>query len=114
MPRSNVWRADGAQVTVNEDGTTTVSWLDQEVKPKENGASGWQKTIHIVAKESCPGGNNMTTNVNPNSFLSFGGTQLELPCPDRECENCVSDHRHRYDFPRGKSGKTMQMMRQCA
>lgn len=74
-------RADGAQVTVNEDGTTTVSWLDQEVKPKENGASGWQKTIHIVAKESCLGGNNMTTNVNPNSFLSFGGTQLELPQP---------------------------------
>ena len=74
-------RADGAQVTVNEDGTTTVSWLDQEVKPKENGASGWQKTIHIVAKESCLGGNNMTTNINPNSFLSFGGTQLELPQP---------------------------------
>ena len=74
-------RADGAQVTVNEDGTTTVSWLDQEVKPKENGASGWQKTIHIVAKESCLGGNNMTTNVNQNSFLSFGGTQLELPQP---------------------------------
>ena len=63
------------------DGTTTVSWLDQEVKPKENGASGWQKTIHIVAKESCLGGNNMTTNVNRNSFLSFGGTQLELPQP---------------------------------
>ena len=74
-------REDGAQVTVNEDGTTTISWLDQEVKPKENGASGWQKTIHIVAKESCLGGNNMTTNVNPNSFLSFGGTQLELPQP---------------------------------
>ena len=74
-------RADGAQVTVNEDGTTTVSWLDQEVKPKENSASGWQKTIHIVAKESCLGGNNMTTNVNLNSFLSFGGTQLELPQP---------------------------------
>ena len=74
-------RADGAQVTVNEDGTTTVSWLDQEVKPKENSASGWQKTIHIVAKESCLGGNDMTTNVNPDSFLSFGGTQLELPQP---------------------------------
>lgn len=74
-------RADGAQVTVNEDGTTTVSWLDQEVKPKKNGASGWQKTIHIVAKESCLGGNNVTTNVNPDSFLSFGGTQLELPQP---------------------------------
>ena len=74
-------RADGAQVTVNEDGTTTITWLDQEVKPKENGASGWQKTIHIVAKESCLGGNNMTTNVNPDSFLSFGGTQLELPQP---------------------------------
>lgn len=74
-------RADGAQVTVNEDGTTTVSWLNQEVKPKENSASGWQKTIHIVAKESCLGGNNMTTNVNPDSFLSFGGTQLELPQP---------------------------------
>lgn len=74
-------RADGAQVNVNEDGTTTISWLDQEVKPKENGASGWQKTIHIVAKESCLGGNNMTTNVNPDSFLSFGGTQLELPQP---------------------------------
>lgn len=74
-------RADGAQVTVNEDGTTTISWLDQEVKPKENGASGWQKTIHIVAKESYLGGNNVTTNVNPDSFLSFGGTQLELPQP---------------------------------
>lgn len=74
-------RADGAQVTVNEDGTTTVSWLNQEVKPKENSASGWQKTIHIVAKESCLGRNNMTTNVNPDSFLSFGGTQLELPQP---------------------------------
>lgn len=74
-------RADGAQVNVNEDGTTTITWLDQEVKPKENGASGWQKTIHIVAKESCLGGNNMATNVNPDSFLSFGGTQLELPQP---------------------------------
>lgn len=74
-------RADGAQVNVNEDGTTTITWLDQEVKPKENGASGWQKTIHIVAKESCLGGNNVTTNVNPESFLSFGGTQLELPQP---------------------------------
>ena len=74
-------RADGAQVNVNEDGTTTITWLDQEVKPKENGASGWQKTIHIVAKESCLGGNNVTTNVNPDSFLSFGGTQLELPQP---------------------------------
>lgn len=74
-------RADGAQVNVNEDGTTTISWLDQEVKPKENGASGWQKTIHIVAKESYLGGNNVSTNVNPDSFLSFGGTQLELPQP---------------------------------
>lgn len=74
-------RADGAQVNVNEDGTTTITWLDQEVKPKENGASGWQKTIHIVAKESYLGGNNVTTNVNPDSFLSFGGTQLELPQP---------------------------------
>lgn len=74
-------RAEGAQVNINEDGTTTITWLDQEVKPKENGASGWQKTIHIVAKESCLGGNNMTTNVNPDSFLSFGGTQLELPQP---------------------------------
>lgn len=74
-------RADGAQVNVNEDGTTTINWLDQEVKPKENGASGWQKTIHIVAKESYLGGNNVTTNVNPDSFLSFGGTQLELPQP---------------------------------
>ena len=34
-----------------------------------------------MAKESCLGGNNMTTNVNPDSFLSFGGTQLELPQP---------------------------------
>ena len=74
-------RADGAQVNVNEDGTTTITWLNQEVKPKENGASGWQKTIHIVAKESYLGGNNVTTNVNPDSFLSFGGTQLELPQP---------------------------------
>lgn len=73
--------ADGAQVTVNEDGTTTITWLDQEVKPKENGASGWQKTIHIVAKESYLGGNNVTTNVNPDSFLSVGGMQLELPQP---------------------------------
>lgn len=74
-------RADGAQVNVNEDGTTTITWLDQEVKPKENGASGWQKTIHIVAKESYLGGNNVSTNVNSDSFLSFGGTQLELPQP---------------------------------
>lgn len=74
-------RADGAQVNVNEDGTTTITWLNQEVKPKKNGAFGWQKTIHIVAKESCLGGNNVTTNVNPDSFLSFGGTQLELPQP---------------------------------
>ena len=36
-------RADGAQVTVNEDGTTTISWLDQEVKPKENGAPAGRK-----------------------------------------------------------------------
>ena len=70
-------RADGAQVTVNEDGTTTISWLDQEVKPKENSASGWQKTIHIVAKESCLGGNNMTTNVNPNSLTILKECYME-------------------------------------
>lgn len=74
-------KADGATVTVNEDQTTTISWIGQEVKPKENGTAGWCKTIQIVAKESYLGGNNVTTNVNPGSYLSIGGTQLELPQP---------------------------------
>lgn len=72
---------DGASVTEKEDGTTVIIWTDQEVKPKENETAGWHKSVKVVAKPEYIGGNNVATNVNPGSFISYGSTQIDLPKP---------------------------------
>lgn len=76
--------ADGATVTVNADGTTTITWTNQTINPvaaADGTASGWSKVIHIVAKEDYIGGNAVETNVNPGSYIEVGGVTVEFPQP---------------------------------
>lgn len=75
-------RAEGAEVTVNEDGTTTIIWSDQEIKVEQDGKKpGWTDTIKVTAKEDYLGGNNVTTNVEADSKIRQGEEQVLLPQP---------------------------------
>ncbi len=69
--------SDGATVTVNEDGTTTITWINQTLHPvaEADGVTtpGWSKVIHIRAKEDYIGGNDIATNVNPDSYIEVSG-----------------------------------------
>ena len=83
IPAEEVIRLEkeGAEVVLNEDGTTTVTWINQEIKPKEDGNSGWSHSISVVAKEDFIGGNNVKTNVAPDSFLSVGAETIPFEEP---------------------------------
>lgn len=83
IPAEEVTRLEkeGAEVVLNEDGTTTVTWINQEIKPKKNGNSGWSHSILVVAKKDFIGGNNVKTNVAPDSFLSVGAETIPFEEP---------------------------------
>lgn len=75
---------DGASVQNNADGTTTVTWTGQTL-PYQTKADGsadqWEKTIHVVAKESYIGGNDVPTNVAGSSSIQTSIGNASLPQP---------------------------------
>ncbi len=77
--------ADGAIVTVNADGTTTITWTGQTINAAKeaDGAMtpGWSKVIHVKAKDDYIGGNAVATNVNPGSHIEVNGAQVEFEQP---------------------------------
>lgn len=77
-------RADGAKITENIDGTTTVTWSDQTVKYSSDANNpGWKKEIHVVAKDTFLGGNYVPTNVNATLAVKVNGKDYtyEFPKP---------------------------------
>lgn len=69
--------SEGAVVTVNGDGTTTITWKNQTLNPAATAEGvttpGWSKVIHVKAKDDYIGGNAVATNVNPGSYIKVGG-----------------------------------------
>ncbi len=74
--------ADGANVVSNTDGTTTILWSNQTINKKtDDGTPGFCKVIHVKAKEDYIGGNAVTTNVNPGSYIESDGERMEFTQP---------------------------------
>jgi len=74
---------DGATVEVNnDDGTTTVTWTGQTLPYQAEGSTNqWAKTIHVVAKKTYIGGNDVPTNVADSSSIQTSIGNATLPQP---------------------------------
>lgn len=72
---------NGGVVTKREDGTYQVQWTDQTIKHTGNDKDGWSQTITVKAKDSFIGGNNIPTNVSPESKISVGNLEKILDQP---------------------------------
>lgn len=68
-------------VTKREDGTYQVQWTDQTIKHTTDGTNGWSQTITVKAKDTFIGGNNIPTNVSPESKISVGDLEKVLDQP---------------------------------
>ena len=71
----------GGIVTKRNDGTYQVQWTDQTIKHTTDGTNGWSRTITVKAKDSFIGGNNIPTNVSPDSKISVGDLEKVLNQP---------------------------------
>ena len=72
---------NGGIVIKRNDGTYQVQWTDQTIKHTTNGKDGWSRTITVKAKDSFIGGNNIPTNVSPDSKISVGDLEKVLKQP---------------------------------
>ncbi len=72
---------NGGIVTKRDDGTYQVQWTDQTIKYTTDGTNGWSRTITVKAKDSFIGGNNIPTNVKPDSKISVGDLEKVLDQP---------------------------------
>lgn len=65
------------------NGQYTIVWAEQTINAYgEDGSAGWSQTITVKAKENYIGGNNVPTNVAPDSSISATGYgQIALPQP---------------------------------
>ena len=71
----------GGSVIKRNDGTYQVQWTDQTIKHTTDGTNGWSRTITVKAKDSFIGGNNIPTNVSPDSKISVGDLEKVLNQP---------------------------------
>lgn len=71
---------NGGVVSLNEEEYQVVTWNKQTIPNKADGKE-WSKTITVKAKEDYIGGNNIPTNVSPDSKISTGYGDAILPQP---------------------------------
>ena len=79
--RFEIVDGNGGIVTKRDDGTYQVQWTDQTIKHTPSGKDGWSRTITVKAKDSFIGGNNIPTNVSPDSKISVGDLEKVLDQP---------------------------------
>lgn len=70
---------NGGVVSLNENGYQVVTWNEQTIPNKAKGQ--WSNTITVRAKDDYIGGNNVPTNVSPDSKISTGYGDAILPQP---------------------------------
>ena len=78
--------AEGAKITSNKDGSTTITWKDAAISGKkvsgktETERAGWHRAIVIKAKDKYIGGNDVPTN-GTGSGIDVGNNHAEFPQP---------------------------------
>lgn len=71
---------NGGVVSLNENGYQVVTWNEQTIPNKAKGKQ-WSNTITVRAKDEYIGGNNVPTNVAPDSKITTGYGDAILPQP---------------------------------
>lgn len=77
--RTITLKKNGGVVSLDKNGNQVVTWTDQTIPNKKNGK--WDKTITVKAKDDYIGGNNVPTNVTPDSKITTGYGEVVLPQP---------------------------------
>lgn len=83
-PRFEIVDAAGGTVSTDENGRQQVIWKDQTIynPNKQGNPKSWNKTITVRAKDAFIGGNDIPTNVSPDSKISLGDYESAiLPRP---------------------------------
>ncbi len=70
---------NGGMVYYDNQGNQYIVWTNQTIPNKEKGT--WTKTINVKAREDYIGGNNVATNIYPDSKISTGYGDAILPQP---------------------------------
>lgn len=71
--------ANGGIADVDDNGNIYVVWKDQTIAHASGSRHGWSKTISVKAKDEFIGGNNIPTNVAPDSQITVPGITDPLP-----------------------------------
>lgn len=71
--------SQGAQYTVNGDGTTTITWNGVNIKPQSGETPGWESTFQIRARKGYLGDNAVTTNQGNATIVTDYGTATMAP-----------------------------------
>lgn len=64
-----------------ENGKQYIRWTKQTIKHKEGNTQGWHKKISVQAKDDYIGGNDVPTNISPDSKIITSYGELTLPQP---------------------------------
>lgn len=70
---------NGGVVSLDKNGNQVVTWTGQTIPNKKKGT--WDKIITVKAKDDYIGGNNVPTNVKPDSKITTGYGEIVLPQP---------------------------------
>lgn len=74
---------NGGVVSLDENGNQVVTWTDQTIPNKNNkkGKKNWSNTITVKAKDEYIGGNDIPTNISPDSKITTEYGEAILPQP---------------------------------
>lgn len=74
---------NGGVVSLDAKGNQVVTWTDQTIPNKNNkeGNTEWSRSITVKAKDEYIGGNNIPTNISPDSKIITGYGEAILPQP---------------------------------
>lgn len=78
---SSVTLNNGGTVYYDDNGVQYIKWTGQTIKHKKGDTQGWSKTISVQAKDDYIGGNNVPTNISPDSKIITSYGELTLPQP---------------------------------
>lgn len=91
-PNKQVTLENGGTVYY-ENGIQYIKWTEQTL-PKHSENKQWKQTIHVQAQTDYIGGNNVPTNISPNSKITtteFGDTPLPQPKVNVKAELTLND-----------------------
>ncbi|MSU81711.1 VWA domain-containing protein [Anaerobutyricum soehngenii] len=74
---------NGGVVSLDANGNQVVTWTDQTIPNKNNkeGKKNWSNTITVKAKDEYIGGNDIPTNISPDSKITTEYGEAILPQP---------------------------------